>query len=357
MRHSVILIPCLSPDKGLIAYVEELVGQGFEHIIVVNDGSGKEYDPIFADLQELGCIVLKHAVNYGKGRALKNGFNEFLNRFGEAEEICGIITADSDGQHLVKDVVRMDQRMWEAGQRQEKLFLGVRNFNLPEVPFKSRFGNKATCFFFRLLYGLKISDTQTGLRGITTECVKHFLTLKGERFEYETSMLIAVVRNKISLEELAIETVYVDHNGGTHFRPLQDSVIIYSIILGGFLKYAISSFSASLIDITLFHFLVMWMPQTAGIWIATMLARAASSFYNYNVNRKVVFAGKGKVRESLWRYYMLCVLQGGCSAALVTWGTGALAIPKTICKIIVDTLLFFASYQIQRKYVFDAGKS
>lgn len=352
MRHSVILIPSLSPKEELITYVEELIRQGFAHIIVVNDGSGKDFDPIFACLQNMGCVVLKHATNYGKGRALKNGLNDFLNRFGENEEICGVITVDSDGQHLVKDVIRMDQKLWEAGREQEKLLLGVRDFDRVDVPFKSRFGNKATCFFFRLLYGLKINDTQTGLRGITTKCVKHFLTLKGERFEYETSMLITVVRDRILLEELAIETVYVDNNGGTHFKPLQDSVTIYSILLGEFFKYIISSLSAALIDIAIFHVLVQWIKGIKGIWIATILARAVSSFYNYSVNRKMVFESGEKARKSLPRYYILCVLQGTCSAMLVSWFVGKLEVPETPCKIVVDTVLFFISYQIQRRFVF-----
>lgn len=352
MRHSVILIPSLSPDEKLILYVEELIGQGFSHIIVVNDGSAKEYDPIFLSLANMGCIVLKHAINYGKGRALKNGFNEFLNLFGEDEEICGIITADSDGQHLVKDVVQMDQRLAETGRNKEQLLLGVRDFDQANVPSESKFGNKITCFFFCLLFGLKVSDTQTGLRGITTGCVKNFLALKGERFEYETSMLIASVRNHIPVEELTIETVYLANNSGTHFRPLQDSVIIYSILLGEFFKYTLSSLSASVIDIMLFSIFAAWIPGTKGIWIATALARIFSSFYNYSMNRKVVFVSGGDMKRSLWRYYALCVVQGACSAGVVSGFVSLLQVPKTACKIVVDTILFFANYQIQKRFIF-----
>lgn len=352
MRHSVILIPSLSPDGKLVSYVEELIGQGFTHIIVINDGSAKEYDSVFLNLVDMGCIVLKHAVNYGKGRALKNGFNEFLNRFDEDEEICGIITVDSDGQHLVEDVIRMDQKLTEAGRNKERLFLGIRNFDQEAVPPKSRFGNKITCFFFHLLYGLKISDTQTGLRGITAECVKNFVALKGERFEYETSMLIAAVRNHIPVEEMAIETVYLENNNGTHFRPIQDSTIIYSVLLGEFFKYVLSSLSAFVIDIALFSILAAWIPGTRGIWIATLLARIASSFCNYSMNRKLVFVSGSGIKRSLWRYYALCVVQGACSAGLVSGAVSLVQFPKTVCKIAVDTILFFVSYQIQRRFVF-----
>lgn len=356
MRHSVILIPSLSPDPQLVSYVAELMGQGFSRMIVVNDGSGKECDPIYAQLLAMGCVVLRHAANYGKGRALKNGFNEFLNRFGTEESVRGVITVDSDGQHLVRDVIRMDERMADAGEN--RLFLGARNFDGAKVPFKSKFGNKVTCFFFRLLYGTKISDTQTGLRGIPKNCVSRFLTLKGERFEYETSMLIAAVKNRIALEEMTIETVYLEENKGTHFRPLQDSLIIYGILLGGFLKYTLSSLSASLLDIALFSLLSVWMTGTEGIWIATALARLVSSMYNYAVNRKVVFASRKNPGSCLWRYYLLCAAQAACSAALVSGAVGWFAVPKTWCKVAADTLLFFVSYQIQRRFVFgEKGES
>ncbi len=352
MRQSVILIPSLHPDEKLAAYVRALFEEGFRRIIIVDDGSGELYEPIFMQLADMGCVVLKHAVNCGKGRALKNGFHEFLNRFGKAEDVCGVITVDSDGQHLVKDVVRMDRRLSEIGAGQKCLLLGARDFGGQNVPFKSSFGNRMTGFWFRLLYGKRIRDTQTGLRGGTTAVLPAFLTLKGERFEYETSMLIEAVRRKIPIEEIPIETVYLENNSGTHFRPLQDSVQIYGLLFGEFFRYLFSSLSASVIDISLFHLLSCWIPGVSGIWIATAFARAVSSLYNYFVNRNVVFGASGDVKKSLWRYYALCVIQAACSAGLVSVLSLLLPVSKTLCKIMVDTVLFFVSFQVQRRVVF-----
>lgn len=352
MKQSVILIPTLNPDSKLVPYVQELIGKGFEHIIVVNDGSRKECDSVFKRLQDMGCVVLEHAVNCGKGRALKDGFNAFLSRFGEDREINGIITVDSDGQHLVEDVVRMDLRLSEIGREDDVLLLGMRNFNGSHIPLKSSFGNKMTSVLFRLLYGRSIHDTQTGLRGFTTHVLESFLNLKGERFEYETSMLIEAVRKEIRMEELPIETVYLDNNSETHFRPLHDSAIIYGILFGEFFRYTFSALSASVIDILLFHLLSLQIPGTIGIWAATALARLVSSIYNYSVNRKVVFASQEKVSRTLWRYYGLCILQGACSAGLVSVLVLSLPVSGTLCKIVVDTLLFLISYRIQRRFVF-----
>ena len=352
MKQSVILIPTLNPESKLVPYIQKLIEKGFEHIIVVNDGSREECDSIFDLLQDMGCMVYKHAVNYGKGRALKNGFNIFLNEFEKKEEISGIITVDSDGQHLVEDVIRMDCRLSEVGREDALVLLGTRNFNGRDIPFKSSFGNKLTSFLFGLLYGKKIHDTQTGLRGFTTHVLKNFLALKGERFEYETSMLIEAVRKRIHIEELPIETVYLDNNSETHFRPFHDSVIIYGILFGEFFRYLFSALSASVIDILLFHFLSSQIAGTMGIWVATALARLVSSIYNYSVNRKMVFASSENVSRTLWRYYGLCIIQGACSAGLVSMLVLSLSLPKTACKVMVDIILFFISYQIQRYFVF-----
>lgn len=357
IKHSVILIPALHPSQTLKDYIRDLMQEGFSNIIIVDDGSGEKYRQIFAQLADMGCIVLRHAVNCGKGRALKTGFNEFLNRFGKADHICGIITVDSDGQHLAKDVVRMDQRLSEAAAAGRRLILmGVRDFAASNVPLKSSFGNRMTSFLFRLLYGKNLRDTQTGLRGITTAALSGLLTLNGERFEYETSMLIEAVREEIPIEELPIETIYLDNNQGTHFRPLQDSVRIYRILFGEFFRYLFSSLSASVIDISLFHVLSLFIPGITGIWIATALARAISSLYNYFINRNIVFRSSATAQKTLWRYYALCVIQAACSAGMVSLGTALIPISKTLCKVFVDAILFFASFQIQKRMIFQGER-
>lgn len=352
MRQSVILIPALDPGDNLKFYVQELMQKGFPYIIIVNDGSREEFNSVFDDLQAMGCIVIKHEANYGKGRALKNGFGLFLDRYEHDPDISGVITVDSDGQHLVKDVLRMNDILTKTDRGEDLLLLGARSFEGPHIPLKSSFGNKLTSFLFGLLYGKKIHDTQTGLRGFTTHVLKNFLNIKGERFEYETSMLIRAVRKKIRIEEMPIETVYLENNSETHFRPLQDSVIIYRILFGEFFRYLFSALSASVIDLLLFYLLSRQIPGTTGIWIATAIARLVSSLYNYSVNRKVVFESQRTVKQTVWRYYGLCIVQAACSAALVSVFFSFLPLSKTLCKVIVDTVLFFISYRIQRRFVF-----
>ena len=78
--------------------------KSFKNIIVVNDGSRDTYEQYFKDFEKKGIIVLKHHINYGKGRALKTALNYILNEY---KDIKAIITADSDGQHSPEDIEKV----------------------------------------------------------------------------------------------------------------------------------------------------------------------------------------------------------------------------------------------------------
>lgn len=346
-----MVIPALNPPGILIDYVAELKAEGFEKIIILDDGSREEFKDLFAKLRDhYGCDLLVHAVNMGKGRALKDALNYYLNKY--SSEYKGVITADSDGQHLVKDVVRMDNEM---AQNSNELLLGVRDFGKDNVPFKSRAGNQITRKVMKILIGGNITDTQTGLRGIPNQLAYEYLTLSGERFEYETTMLIESIKKDIPIKEITIDTVYFDGNSETHFHPVKDSVRIYKLILGSFLKYLFVSLSSFALDYGIFCLLSALLinsVDTKRVWIATVVARVISSLYNYLMNRNIVFNSETEVKKTIVKYYALCFVQMCCSAGFVLMATRGLHWPSPVVKPIVDTLLFLLSYQIQSRWIF-----
>lgn len=349
-----IIIPALDPDKNLIDYVQDLIKANEKQILIVDDGSSKDKRYIFEQLKEEGCIVLRHAVNMGKGRALKDAFNYCINH--NSCEDGGVITVDSDGQHTVEDVLRIKKALAE---NPEALILGARNFSKENVPPKSELGNKITRNVIKLLYGGNITDTQTGLRAISYKVLPEYLTLFGERFEYETGMLLESLKKNIPIKEIEIQTIYFEENNGTHFKAVADSWKIYKLIFATFFKYVMSSLSSSLIDMGAFQlFTVLLKNNSLGIqvWGSTIIARIISSIYNYFVNKNVVFKGEHQNGNTLLRYYFLCACQMCASASLVYLFTRAIGLPKLIIKIIVDTLLFFASFRIQKKWVFGEKK-
>lgn len=348
MNKPYIVIPALNPGERLLQLAAGMRERGFEHIIIVNDGSREECLPVFGALENTyGCVVLHHHVNQGKGRALKTAFNYYLGVCGG--EDSGVLTMDSDGQHLPEDVERCAEALQEG---QGKLILGCRNFGEDGVPFKSSFGNRMTRTVLKFFCGISVTDSQTGLRGYPTELVRRFMSTRGEGFEYETYMLLDAAEAGIGFREVEIQTVYLDGNRETHFRPVADSLRIYAV----FFKYMVSSLSSFLIDIFLFWLLkgilAGNMEEGTAIWIATAGARIVSSLYNFSVNRTVVFHSGADAKKSLAKYYILCGLQMCCSAAGVNLLFMLLHINATILKIIVDSVLFLCSFRLQRRWVF-----
>ena len=344
-----IVLPSLNPDEKLIGTLDGILGKGFRNIVVVDDGSDEQHKKPFDYAREKGCTVLVHEVNKGKGRALKTAFEYCLT----CTDCIGVITVDGDGQHAAKDIYRCGEEM--LAYHNERVILGCRDFGGKDVPPKSKYGNNITRFAFRALCGIKISDTQTGLRAIPVEFLKAMTEYKGERFEYETNMLLEMKSQGIPFSEVKIDTIYLEENASTHFNPFKDSLKIYKIIF----KYAISSGASAVIDLLLFY-IALFVLELMGVEnpeqtviISTVAARIVSSLFNYFVNQKVVFQSAS--RNSFFKYYALCIVQMAASAALVASLSTLFAAGKTgklVIKLIVDTCLFFVSFGIQREWVF-----
>lgn len=348
----VVLIPSLDPDIQMVKYVKALRDRGFEKIVVVDDGSKEETQKFFYEVRGLEEVtILKHSVNQGKGRALKTGFNYIMNTY-KKEEILGVITADADGQHSPKDTQKVAMYL----MKNNGLVLGTRDFKEKNVPFKSRNGNKITTVVFSLLYGKRIEDTQTGLRGIPYSFLSDCMKFVGERFEYEIVMLIEAVRKKMKIVEIPIETIYIDSNRATHFHAIKDSFRIYRVILRSFFRYTVSGLSSFFVDIGIFAFLTKVVfasiDVTKTIVIGSIIARIVSSFWNYILNKSTVFQNRQHMSKSLPKYYVLCLIQLVCSSGLVTLMYQFVKWDTTLIKTLIDLFLFFISFQVQRLWVF-----
>ena len=134
---------------------------------------------------------------------------------------------DSDGQHTIKDAKKL---LEYTEQNKEVLTIGKR-LRDKKIPLRSKVGNEITKFVFLLATGVKIYDTQSGLRCFSSELVDLFLNIDGDRFEYEMNILMYCAKNKIKMKEIVIETIYIDNNSGSHFNKFKDSYLIYKNII------------------------------------------------------------------------------------------------------------------------------
>lgn len=337
MRYGV-LIPAYEPDDILLDLVDELRVRRLP-VVVVDDGS-QEQAEIFCRLERDGyATVLHHERNRGKGRALKTGIAYMAEHGFE-----GVVTADADGQHAVEDIEKIGSALIGSP---DCLVLGKRE--VASMPAKSRTGNTMTRFLFRVLYGISLEDTQTGLRGIplTAERADALLKIDGERYEYEMEMLI---RSKSlfpgGLTEIPIQTLYLDGNTSSHFRPLKDGAKIYRLLFRSMPLFMIVSLLSFGIDYGLFNlFYYALLKQTV---LSTVCARVISGTANFLMNKYLVFGNKNS-KYTLWNYLKLAVLILCLNSCAMFILVDLLRLPAFTTKLMVEILLYFVSFSVQNK--------
>lgn len=339
-----VLIPSYEPDHRLLELVTELTrsatGEPRCRVLVVDDGSGPQYWPLFDRAERCGAVVLRHRRNLGKAAALRTGF-AWLEANAPGQDV---VCADSDGQHRPADIQRVADALG-AHACERVMVLGVRRF-AGEVPLRSRVGNRATSAIFHLTTGLPLHDTQTGLRGYPASLLPWLLGVRGERFAYELQVLLESVGAGVRVVCVDIETVYLDHNAASHFRPVVDSIRV----LAPMLRFTASSALAFVVDAVA---LLALQAALGGLLVPVVGARLMSASVNFAVNRTLVFRGgrRSRVPGQAWRYALLAGALLGLGYAGLAVLTG-LGVPLLLAKALTDGVLFVAAFHLQHTAVF-----
>ncbi len=333
-----VVIPAYKPSTGLIDVVEAVGAAGAPAIIVVDDGSGPECADIFARIAQLPRVhLLRHAVNLGKGAALKTAFNYVLCHFPGA----GVVTADADGQHHPEDIARVAAAL-EA--QPEALVLGSRSFG-GEVPLRSRFGNVLTRSIMHGLLGRKLTDTQTGLRGIPAALMASMMRVEANGYEFELEMLIAAHQNEVPIFEQPIRTIYEAGNPSSHFNPITDSMKIYFVLL----RFSSVAVLSALLDNVLFY--IIWS-RSGHLLAAQALARVVAVAFNYTMVRSSVFGSQQKHKAVLPKYLSLVLISGSVSYFAIRHLHDQFGVHTMVAKLSVETVLFFLNFAVQRLFIF-----
>jgi len=332
------IIPAFEPDHRVVDLIKQLLEHTKAPICVVDDGSQNKLlfkDPVF---QEQQVTLLHHAVNLGKGGALKTAFNYVLTHF---PTIKAVVTLDADGQHTVQDVLKIAKKV----QISNALVLGVRSFPFfdRDIPLRSWLGNVLTGFVWRFLMGSKITDTQTGLRGVPSSLMKSCLHILPNRYEFEMEMLLKAHEMNLPIEELFIETIYMDRNRGSHFNPFFDSIKIYFVLF----RFCFSAFISTIIDYMAFYFFVCFF----NIGLSFVFARFVSVFVNYNVNKNFVFQKEKGGLQLFLKYIVLFSINLYIGYSFINY-IHFEGVSMIYSKIMVDIILFFFNFFVQKEWVF-----
>lgn len=336
LHNYIALIPAYKPTAILPELIGNLKEYGFS-VVLVDDGSGADYEKIFS-----GCNccakVLHHSQNLGKGCALKAGLSYIINHC-TADTV--IVTVDADGQHRVEDALAICHI---AERHPDALVLGSRKLK-ENVPLRSQFGNMVTRFVYRISTGLKVHDTQTGLRAFCMSLIPVLLDIPGERYEYEMNVLLRFARDKTQILEHEIETIYIDNNAQSHFDTVKDSVRIYKEIL----KFSASSFIGFFMDYAAYSVLMI---LTKNLRISNITARVISASVNFTLNRKFVFKSKDKFWRAAVKYFLLAagILFG--NTLVLEFLVNTCGVHQMLAKIVTELVFFTLSWLIQKLIVF-----
>jgi len=269
-----IVIPAYKPDNAMIGLLQELKKNQLP-ILVIDDGSGDEYKEVFTKAENYATVIHSEH-NQGKGAALKKGFSILKETF---PQCTNFITADADGQHSVKDILRVKDEL-ETGA---EFVLTVRNLSR-KIPFRSKIGNDLSRWIYTILTGHYFPDNQSGLRGFDIKNIPWLLKVKGDKYDYEMNMLYTADKQSIPITTIAIEAIYIDGNKSSHFNPIADTVRIYKRLFSS----AIASFIGfGVMELLFLFFSIIY--DYDYIYITVHSATMAALLVNRLVNRFIIF--------------------------------------------------------------------
>jgi len=340
------IIPAYNPDDKLVALVDQIQAQSDIPIFIVDDGSKDASQYIFEKLKNkyiyINIFILRNAINMGKGSSLKKVF-EYI--YLELPNIKGVVTLDCDGQHSVRDSIRI---LGELEKCNSCLVLGYREFNR-NIPLKSYIGNNFSRFIYRLVLKKDFKDTQTGLRGLSRSFMKDCLSITSNRFEFETEQLVLAVEKKIPISEMLIQTIYIEGNKSSSFRPILDSFKIYFVLL----RYSLVGFLSSLIDLIVFSISISF---GLGILTSNIWGRSIGLLFNFILLKNVVFKDKDKSFFKFLAFIGYVYLIAFISASLQEEILNYFNSKVILTKIFVESLLFIINFSFLRTVIFKDNK-
>ncbi len=365
MHNITVIIPSYNPDVKLSMLVDELIASGFSDIIVIDDGSDISVRKVKSAFEYVEaksqCKVIHHDQNTGKGTALKTGFKYCACNRGKDTLV---ITADDDGQYTAEqieecleyynDMIKQD----DSSKKERMILLAPRDFRDTSYAARKRMINHIAGFVMKYLCSVNVKDVQTGMRFIPYEHLSKLIEVEGNGFDYEINMLVELKYKKIPYIE---KQILIDPAEGQYanYNPLKDIVKF----LGVMVKYAVSSLSATVIDLVAFYILMIlcgtgmlaW-DESVGILFATIVARIISATFNCIVNKRTVFKSDIPLRGVMLKFYIFTMFRAILSYGIV-YGMACVfgsygANVTVLIKLVVDLILFFVGYDIQKKWVY-----
>jgi len=199
----VAVIPAYEEGPRVGTVIDDVSGH-VDVVVVVDDGST---DGTAAIAREHGALVVRHLVNRGAGAAVATGIHRALDLGADA-----IVTVDADGQHRGEDIPALVRPVLDG---EADVVIGSRFLGgIDDMPLVKRVGNHGLNALTRLLYGVPLTDSQSGFRALGRRAAEMF-ELRVDRYGFCSEMVGEAARNRLRLVEVPIRSCYLDPGKGT----------------------------------------------------------------------------------------------------------------------------------------------
>lgn len=196
-----IVIAAFNEEHALGAVIKGLQKGGYRNIVVVDDGSK---DRTSAVAESHGAAVVRHVLNRGQGAALKTGIDYALQQNADI-----IVTFDADGQHRVEDLKAM---IMPVANGQVDVTLGSR-FLRPgsNVPFLRKLVLQGGALMFKILYGVKLTDSHNGFRVFSRRAAEK-IDISCDRMEHASEIIDEIGIHKLHYREIPVVIRYTTYS-------------------------------------------------------------------------------------------------------------------------------------------------
>jgi polyprenyl-phospho-N-acetylgalactosaminyl synthase len=227
MERTDIVIAAYNEEKNIANVVDSLKQEGYNNIIVVDDGSK---DNTFQIAKQNGAIALKHIVNRGQGAALQTGMTFALKNGADF-----IVHFDADGQHDPKEIKSM---VMPLQSKETEITLGSRFLKKQKIPFTRKLMLKGGIIAVWAIHGIKLSDTHNGFRAFTKKAAKK-IVITADQMEHASEILEKIKKYKIPHKEIPVTITYNEETlkNGRKGQGQFDSIKILIKMIMGRLKW------------------------------------------------------------------------------------------------------------------------
>lgn len=171
-----------------------------KEIIVVNDGSSDQTEAIACSK---GAIVIQHIINRGLGGALGTGIEAALRRGADI-----VVTCDADGQHSPDDIRQVVEPIRRG---QADVVIGSRMLETGGMPWTRRIANRLANLVTLVLFGIRTTDSQSGLRAFSRSAAKQ-IRIRTNTYEVSSEICGEIGRHRLKFIEVPIQAIYTDYS-------------------------------------------------------------------------------------------------------------------------------------------------